>query len=43
MYCRQAQVPITNYGMAIAYTLGVFERALTPFENAREIYLQSRK
>ncbi|MDM7915239.1 MAG: [FeFe] hydrogenase H-cluster maturation GTPase HydF [Candidatus Eisenbacteria bacterium] len=29
--CRQAGVPITNYGMAIAWTLGVFERALRPF------------
>lgn len=29
--CRQARVPITNYGMAIAYSLGIFERALTPF------------
>src|SRR5664280_484149 len=26
--CRQAGVPITNYGLAIAYSLGIFERAL---------------
>lgn len=25
------QVPMTNYGMAIAFTLGLFERALRPF------------
>ncbi len=29
--CRKANVPITNYGMAIAYTNGIFERALKPF------------
>ena len=29
--CRQAGVPITNYGLAIAYSLGIFERALAPF------------
>ncbi len=29
--CRRAGVPITNYGMAIAYSLGIFERALEPF------------
>ncbi len=26
--CRQAGVPITNYGLVIAYSLGIFERAL---------------
>jgi len=31
MRCREAGVPITNYGVAIAYTLGIFERALAPF------------
>lgn len=29
--CRKAGVPITNYGMAIAHTLGIIERALAPF------------
>lgn len=29
--CRRQGVPITNYGMAISYSLGVFERALRPF------------
>ncbi|RLE18960.1 MAG: [FeFe] hydrogenase H-cluster maturation GTPase HydF [Acidobacteria bacterium] len=28
---RGQQVPMTNYGMAIAFTLGIFERALRPF------------
>jgi len=28
---RQADVPITNYGLTIAYSLGIFERALEPF------------
>ncbi len=30
-YCRQAGVPVTNYGLAIAWTLGIFERAVAPF------------
>jgi len=32
--CREAGVPITNYGMTIAYTLGLFDRALAPFAEA---------
>lgn len=39
--CRQAGVPITNYGMTIAKSLGILERALAPFPAAREI-LRSR-
>jgi [FeFe] hydrogenase H-cluster maturation GTPase HydF len=38
--CRKAGVPIANYGMTIAYTLGVFERALGPFPAALETYRQ---
>lgn len=34
----QAGVPICNYGMTIAYTLGVFDRALAPFPAALETY-----
>ena len=34
--CRQAGVPITNYGLVIAYSLGIFERALQPFPAALE-------
>jgi [FeFe] hydrogenase H-cluster maturation GTPase HydF len=40
--CRQAGVPITNYGLTIAYSLGIFERALQPFPSALEIYRQAR-
>jgi len=36
--CRQAGVPITNYGLTIAYSLGIFERALEPFPAALELY-----
>jgi [FeFe] hydrogenase H-cluster maturation GTPase HydF len=35
---RLAGVPITNYGLTIAYSLGIFERALQPFPAALEIY-----
>ncbi len=36
---KQAEVPITNYGLTIAYSLGIFERALQPFPAALEIFL----
>lgn len=32
--CQAQDVPITNYGLAIAYSLGIFERALRPFPEA---------
>ncbi len=32
--CEAAGVPITNYGLAIAYAFGIFERALRPFPEA---------
>ncbi|MFA7691745.1 MAG: [FeFe] hydrogenase H-cluster maturation GTPase HydF [Candidatus Hydrogenedentales bacterium] len=35
--CRQAGVPVTNYGLAIAFSLGIFERALEPFPDALEL------
>jgi [FeFe] hydrogenase H-cluster maturation GTPase HydF len=35
---KEANVPITNYGLTIAYSLGIFERALEPFPLAKEIY-----
>ena len=41
--CRQQGVPITNYGVAIAYSLGIFERALGPFPSALEAYHEYRK
>lgn len=34
--CEAAGVPITNYGLAIAYSLGIFERALRPFPEVME-------
>ena len=37
-----ANIPITNYGMAIAYVLGIYNRAVAPFvqiEDAAEDYL----
>jgi [FeFe] hydrogenase H-cluster maturation GTPase HydF len=39
---REAGVPMTNYGLTIAYSLGIFERALTPFPEAREVFQQLR-
>ena len=40
---RIAGVPITNYGLTIAYSLGIFERALQPFPGALDIYRESQK
>lgn len=40
--CRQQGVPITNYGVTIAYSLGIFERALGPFPAALEEYRRFR-
>ncbi len=38
MKARMAGVPLTNYGLTIAYSLGIFERALQPFPSALEVY-----
>lgn len=38
LQCRRCGVPITNYGLVIAYTVGIFERALEPFPAALEVY-----
>lgn len=38
MKARQADVPITNYGLTIAYSLSIFERALEPFPEALKVY-----
>ena len=38
----KAGVPVTNYGMAIAYVQGIYNRAIAPFikgENNHDIYL----
>jgi [FeFe] hydrogenase H-cluster maturation GTPase HydF len=36
--CQQAGVPVTNYGLTIAYSLGIFARALEPFPAALELF-----
>ncbi len=41
--CRELNIPMTNYGLAIAFSLGIFARALEPFPQAREIYLRGPK
>jgi [FeFe] hydrogenase H-cluster maturation GTPase HydF len=41
--CRRAGVPICNYGMTIAYTLGIFDRALAPFPDAMEAYNELKR
>jgi [FeFe] hydrogenase H-cluster maturation GTPase HydF len=43
MKARFAGVPLTNYGLTIAYLLGIFERALQPFPAALEIFKHNRK
>ena len=35
-------MPITNYGLVIAYSLGIFERALEPFPAALAAFGQAR-
>ncbi|OGV69135.1 MAG: [FeFe] hydrogenase H-cluster maturation GTPase HydF [Lentisphaerae bacterium RIFOXYA12_FULL_48_11] len=39
MFCRDAGVPITNYGVVIAYSLGILERALRPFPAALDLFM----
>jgi hypothetical protein len=29
---------MTNYGLTIAYSLGIFERALAPFPEAMDVF-----
>ncbi len=36
--CRQAGVPMTNYGLTIAWSLGIFERALAPFPGVLDVF-----
>ena len=43
MKAKQNNVPITNYGLAIAYALGIFDRALEPFPLAKEIYEENKR
>ncbi|MBN2081053.1 [FeFe] hydrogenase H-cluster maturation GTPase HydF [bacterium] len=37
MRCREQGVPVTNYGLTISYSLGIFERALEPFPAALDL------
>jgi [FeFe] hydrogenase H-cluster maturation GTPase HydF len=41
--CHRQEVPITNYGLVIAYSLGILERALEPFPKALAAYKQARE
>jgi [FeFe] hydrogenase H-cluster maturation GTPase HydF len=41
--CRRQGVPITNYGLVIAYSLGILERALEPFPEALAAYKEARQ
>jgi len=42
MRCRQAGVPVSNYGLVIAYSLGIFQRALEPFPAAMDAYRNAK-
>jgi hypothetical protein len=33
----EAGIPVTNYGMAIAYVHGIFNRAVAPFIKQKEV------
>lgn len=39
--CDRAGVPITNYGLAIAHSLGILDRALEPFPAAKSVYSET--
>ncbi|MFA5293356.1 MAG: [FeFe] hydrogenase H-cluster maturation GTPase HydF [Phycisphaerae bacterium] len=39
-HCRKVGVPVTNYGVAIAYILGIFERALRPFAGSLDYFMR---
>jgi len=41
LHCHRAGVPITNYGLTIAWSLGIFKRALGPFPAALEAMQQA--
>jgi [FeFe] hydrogenase H-cluster maturation GTPase HydF len=40
---KAAGVPLTNFGLTIAFSLGIFERALQPFPAAYEAYRSARE
>ncbi|HOJ43596.1 MAG TPA: hypothetical protein PK800_05715, partial [Syntrophorhabdaceae bacterium] len=37
MEAQKANVPMANYGVVIAYTLGILKRALEPFPEVRDL------
>jgi [FeFe] hydrogenase H-cluster maturation GTPase HydF len=41
--CRRVGVPITNYGVAIAYLLDKFDRALKPFADSLDYFAEDNK
>ena len=41
--CHRQGVPITNYGLVIAYALGILERALGPFPEALAAFREARQ
>jgi len=42
MHAQRVGVPITNYGLIIACSRGIFERALSPFPEAMSLYRKLR-
>jgi [FeFe] hydrogenase H-cluster maturation GTPase HydF len=42
LHCQQTGVPITNYGLTIAFCLGILERALAPFPEATALLGQNQ-
>lgn len=40
--CQRQQVPITNYGLVIAFAQGILERALAPFPQTLMAFRQAR-
>jgi [FeFe] hydrogenase H-cluster maturation GTPase HydF len=42
LHCQRAGVPITNYGLTIAYCLDIMERALAPFPEAMSVLCQNQ-
>ena len=41
-FCQAQGVPITNYGLVIAFVQGILERALAPFPATLAAYLEAR-
>ena len=42
MKAKKAGVPLTNYGLTIAFSLGIFERALQPFPEVLEEFRRNQ-